>query len=128
MTKADAFEKAWWLGLKGDFSLVDEIYHREYKSYDLRVGIKLNLNDDKVLVSTLSDTVVFGRYRTIFEENDFLCIHRYFLWKEANTVSYGASVVAITYKEEKIITQESIREIIDCDPSEGQNWNWEDHE
>ena len=43
-------------------------------------------------------------------------------------MSYGASVVAITYKEEKIITQESIREIIDCDPSEGQNWNWEDHE
>ena len=27
MTKAEAFEKAWRLGFKGDFSLVDEIYH-----------------------------------------------------------------------------------------------------
>ena len=26
MTKAEKFEKAWILGFKGDFSLVDEIY------------------------------------------------------------------------------------------------------
>ena len=26
MTKAEKFEKAWRLGFKGDFSLVDEIY------------------------------------------------------------------------------------------------------
>ena len=27
MTRAEAFEKAWRLAMKGDFTLVDEIYH-----------------------------------------------------------------------------------------------------
>ena len=30
MTKAEAYDKAWRLGRKGDFSLVDEIYHQNY--------------------------------------------------------------------------------------------------
>tara|TARA_X000000950_G_scaffold32222_1_gene34759 strand:+ start:1052 stop:1228 length:177 start_codon:yes stop_codon:yes gene_type:complete len=34
----------------------------------------------------------------------------------------------ITYKDRKIITQESIGEELDYDPSEGQDWNWEDYE
>ena len=32
MTKEEVFDKAWKLGLKGDFSLVDEIYHPKYRS------------------------------------------------------------------------------------------------
>ena len=27
MTKAEAYDKAWRLGARGDFSLVDQIYH-----------------------------------------------------------------------------------------------------
>ena len=34
----------------------------------------------------------------------------------------------IKYKDGLILTQESIREPLDQDPSEGQNWNWEDYE
>jgi len=30
MTKAEKFEKAWRLGFKRDFSLIDEIYHIDY--------------------------------------------------------------------------------------------------
>ena len=32
MTKAEAYDKAWRLGLKGDFSLVDKIYHPDYSA------------------------------------------------------------------------------------------------
>ena len=32
MTKIEAYGKAWTLAMKGDFSLVDQIYHPEYRS------------------------------------------------------------------------------------------------
>ena len=38
MTKAEAFDKAWRLAIKSDFSLFDEIVHPEYES--LHQGIK----------------------------------------------------------------------------------------
>ena len=55
MTKAEAYDKAWRLGRKGHFSLVDEIYHLNYKSIDYRTGIEANIEDDKVIVSTLGE-------------------------------------------------------------------------
>ena len=42
MTKVEAYERAWDLAMKGDFSLVDQIYHPDYKSFDLRTGIYAN--------------------------------------------------------------------------------------
>ena len=47
MTKAEAYDKVWRLGRKGHFSLVDEIYHLNYKSIDYRTGIEANIEDDK---------------------------------------------------------------------------------
>ena len=55
MTKAKKFEKAWRLGFNGDFSLVDEIYHPNYKSFDYRTGIEANIEDDNVIASTLGE-------------------------------------------------------------------------
>ena len=43
MTKAEEFDKAWRLGFKRDFSLVDKIYHPDYKSYDYRTRIEANI-------------------------------------------------------------------------------------
>ena len=71
MTKAEKFEKAWRLGFKGDFSLVDEIYHPDYKSFDYRTGIEANIEDDKVIASTLGESVIFGTHRTLFENEIF---------------------------------------------------------
>ena len=42
MTKAEAYDKAWRLGARGDFSLVDQIYHSDY-----RTGIDANIEDEK---------------------------------------------------------------------------------
>ena len=78
MTKAEVFEKAWRLGFKGDFSLVDEIYHSDYKSFDYRTGIEANIEDDKVIASTLGESVIFGPHKTLFEnDNFFYCLHFY---------------------------------------------------
>ena len=74
MTKAGAYEKAWRLGFKRDFSLVDKIYHPDYKSYDYRTGIEANIEDDKVIVSSRNQTTTISPFKTIFENENFVCI------------------------------------------------------
>ena len=46
----------------------------------------------------------------------------------AGELSYTTVITAITYKDGKIITQESISESNQPDLSDGQDWNWEDYE
>ena len=81
MTKAGAYEKAWRLGFKRDFSLVDEIYHPEFSTIDHTTGIKSNLNDDKVVVSTHSDYIVLGAYEVVYESKEHLTIRVYSRFK-----------------------------------------------
>jgi len=57
MSKVIIYQKAWSLALKGDFSLVDQIYHPEYRSFDLRTGICTNIDDDKVIVTTENEEI-----------------------------------------------------------------------
>ena len=98
MTKAEKFEKAWRLGFKGDFSLVVEIYPPEYKFFDCRTGIEANIEDDKVIASTLGESVIFGPHRTLFENEKFLSIER-FSKRFTNTTEpdYGVAIVAVNY-------------------------------
>ena len=48
------------------------------------------------------------------------------MFKEAEI--FASVIISITYKDGKIITQETAREEHDYDPSEGLDWNWEDYE
>ena len=48
MTRTEAFEKAWRLVAKEkDYSLVDEIYHPDYKAVSHMTGFEVNLEADK---------------------------------------------------------------------------------
>ena len=74
MTKAEAFDKAWRLAFKNDdFSLVDQIYHPDYSAPDPNTGIVVNLEDDKVIVSSVRETYMIGFFRPIFESDEFVC-------------------------------------------------------
>ena len=46
---------------------------------------------------------------------------------EEGEPSYNTVITAITYNDGKIITQESVGEGVQTDPSEGQDWSWEDY-
>ena len=126
MTKAEAYKKAWRLGFKRNFSLVDEIYHPEYSTTDHTTGIKSNLNDDKVVVSTLSDSIVLGAYEVVSESKENLTIRVYSRFK--NYEIYRCTTTQATYRDGKIITQKTDGRELDYDPSEGQDWNWEEYE
>ena len=55
MTKAEAFHQSWQLGMKSDFSIVDKIYHPEYSTFDRSIGIWVNLDSDKTIMTTSSE-------------------------------------------------------------------------
>ena len=127
MTRAEAFHEAWRLGGKEkDFSLVDEIYHPDYKAVGSITGIEVNLAADKEAYLALVEHLIVTPAKTVDEGTDFLRIERYSKYREADIFMSGTT--SITYKDGKIITQESIGEELDYDPSEGQDWNWEDYE
>ena len=129
MTKAEEYEKAWRIAFKdNDFTLVDKIYHFKYSAFDYRAGLEVNLESDKVIVSTYGEFTRSGPFKKIFENDEFLCIERYLRSTFTNPPTYYSSFSAVTYKDGKIITQESINEELLKDPSEGQDWNWEDYE
>ena len=128
MTKAEMFDKAWKLGLKGNFSQVDKIYHQKYKAVHREVNVEVDLDADKIVMATYKDSVIFGPFRVIFENNEFLCLERHVRSTLEKEPSYNTVMSAITYKDGKIITQESINEELAKDPSEGQDWNWDDSE
>ena len=126
MTRAEAFDKAWRLGIKGDFSLVDEIYHPDYKALDAYSGVEVNLEADKEVASTLGDLLIGTRPVVLSEDENFLRIHRYN--RHLGAEIFASVTTAITYKDGLIITQQTEVEELDYDPSEGQDWNWEDYE
>ena len=127
MTNAEQFEKAWRIAVKeSDFVLVDEIYHPKYSAFDNNAGVEVNLEADKIAVSTIREMLVVGPSQILFENNNFLRLQRLMMFKEAEI--FASVITSITYKDGKIITQETVREELDYDPSEGQDWNWEDYE
>ncbi|MGA0127517.1 MAG: hypothetical protein ACO3LN_17380 [bacterium] len=127
MSKADEFNKAWDLGMQGDFSLVDALYHPDYITVDHRTGNRIDIEADKELINQVKDMVTIGPCRVIFESSDFLCLHRYLRFTEEEP-QYNGVITAITYQENKIFRQESSVQTLNYDPSCNQDWSWSDFE
>ena len=70
MTRAESLDKAWRLAAKEkDFSLVDELYHAEYKSIGGVSGAELNLPALKEAFLAIAEHMIMGPYETI-DENE----------------------------------------------------------
>ena len=126
MTKGEAYLRAWKLGFKGDFSEINEIYHPEYSAIDDATGVKVNLNMDKTIGSELGKSMIIGPQTILFEDENKVKIQTFDKYKDADIFQIITS--EITYKDGKIITQKTVARELDYDPSEGQDWNWEDYE
>ncbi len=124
MTKAEAFDKAWKLATKGDFSLHDEIVHPDYESINL--GVKVDREVSKAVLQDIGAHGKLGPFRVIYENEDFVCLHRYS--RLTNEEVFFSLMTAVKYKDLKVLNQETIIEPLDDEPSEGQDWNWEDYE
>ena len=124
MNKAEAFDKATRLAMKGDLKLYDEIVHSDYKSMNQQVPVNKEMS--KSILSGIGDLITVGPMQKIYESEEFVCIHRYS--RVANADVFNSVMTAIKYKNGKVVNQQTVREELDYDPSEGQDWNWEDYE
>ena len=127
MTKAEEFDKARRLAYKGDFSLVEKLYHPDCKHFDHRVGLEVNLDMQSALMNAYENTT-FGPFRVIYENEEFLCIQRYGRNRLTRETLYMTLISGVNYRDKKIVRHETALEDLDYDPSEGQDWNWEDFE
>ena len=127
MTRAEIFIEAWKLATREeDFSLVDKIYHPDYSAFDHSAGIEVNLETDKQVMLTLRHDLKATTPTVVSESENFLQLHRYN--RHRNFDIFNSITTTIHYKDGKIVNQESIAEDLNYDPSEGQDWNWEDYE
>ena len=85
MTRTEAWEKEWRLVAKEkDYSLVDEIYHPDYKAVSKITGIEVNLEADKEAYPAFIEHLMVAPAKIINESEDFLCIQRYSKYREAD--------------------------------------------
>ena len=123
MTKAKQFETAWRQLCRGDFTLLDEITDPSFQAKSQ--GIIVDLEAYKGIIKALTESIIIGPFRVIYEADEFLCVHRYSKFRNAEI--FDASITAVSYRDRKTIHQESGREKLDYDPSKGRDWNWEDY-
>ena len=124
MTGGEAFDRAWRLEIKGDFSLYDEIVHSDYES--INQGATINRDVSKAVLVGIGKMGMYGPHRVIYKNDEFVCLHQFS--RVIDDQVFFSLMTDINYKNGKVITQETIREPLDEDPSEGQDWNWEDYE
>ena len=125
MTKAETFIKAWELVItKEDSSLVDKIYHPDYCSFDPVAGVEVNLESDKQVMLTLRHDFILTRSISVSESDDLVRLQRYNRYRDIDI--FNSVTTSVHYKDGKIVSQESVIEELDKDPSEDQDWNWED--
>ena len=126
MTRAEAFDKAWRVGAKEkDFSFVDEIYHTDYSSSDAFTEVRVNLDEDKSVYMTLAESLIITPPKTVLEDGDSLQLQYFNKYRDADI--FNSVTTLLSYKDGKIISQHTTLEELDYDPSEGQDWIWEDY-
>ena len=47
---------------------------------------------------------------------------------KGHSLRFQATIIHLKYELDKIVHSEVISQELDYDPSEGQDWNWEDYE
>ena len=71
-----------------------------------KTDIEANLEDDKVITSTLTAVMIIGHFQTIYESEDFLGIEcfvkRNYAEIDRSGPDYAARITAVYYKNGKI--------------------------
>ena len=109
MTKADTFDKATRLAMKGDLKLYDEIVHSDYESMNQRVPVNKEMS--KSILSGIGNLITVRPMQRICLKEEFVCIHCYF--RVVNTKIFNSVMTAITCKYGKVVNQQTVRKELD---------------
>ena len=56
--------------------MVDKIYHPKYAALERNTGVEVNLEADKIIISTYGEYLTICPFRLIFEDENFLFLER----------------------------------------------------
>ena len=84
--------------MKGDFTLVDEIYHPDYKAAVVTTCIENNVADDKAVVSSFAEEVIIGSYKTLIESENTLQVHAFGKFKKKK-ISIQGKLLLTTWRK-----------------------------
>ena len=73
---------------------------------------------------TLRHDLILTRSISVSESDDLVRLQRYNRYRDIDI--FNLVTTSVHYKDGKIVSQESVIEELDKDPSEDQDWNWED--
>jgi len=128
MAKAIDFEKAWRQAYKKtDYSLIEPLLHKKYLSFDHRMGMEVDYQTEKSLIDTVSPLITMGPWKLLYE-NDDVYVFVVFSKHNDNPTRHITTMVTGHLEDGRLTRHEIVREVLDYDPSEGQDWNWEDYE
>jgi len=128
MARAAEFEKAWRLAYtKTDYSLIESLLHLDYQMYDHRMGMKVDFETEKSLIETLSPFLTMGPWKILYENEEVYASRLFTKYKEKEP-RYLAIMATANLQNGKLIYAEIVREVLDFDPSECQDWKWADYE
>ena len=128
MSRVEDFGIAWRLAyMREDYSLIEPLIHPDYRCLDHRMGMELDFEAEKSLIATVSPFLILTPPKILYE-NDDVTVGLVFSKYNETQPRYMASMITGHYKNGKLIHNEIVREVLDYDPSEGKDWNWEDYE
>ena len=84
---------------KGDFTLLEEITDPSFQAKSQ--GIIVDLEAYKGISKAITESIIIGPFRVIYEADEFLCVHRFSKFRNAEI--FDASITAVSYKNQKII-------------------------
>lgn len=124
LSKGDQFHKAWKdLIHHGNTILFDRIVHPEYHS--INHGVKIDKDQSRRVLLKRKGHVIVGPHSVIYENDDFLCIHRY---TRVDKYNFFSMISGVSYKDGLVFTQQTAREMLEKDPSVEMDWNWSEYE
>jgi len=91
------------------------------------MGMVMDFETEKSLIETLSPFLTMGPWKILYE-NDDVYVARLFSKHSDKEPRFLAIMATANLQDGKLIYAEIVREVLDFDPSEESDWNWEDYE
>ena len=121
MAGAIDFEKAWRQAYKKtDYSLTEPLLHKKYLSFNHRMGMEVHYHSEKSLIDRVYSLITMGPWKLLYK-NDDVYVFIVFSKHNDNPTRYITTMVTGHLEDERLTRHEIVREVLDYDPSEGQD-------
>ena len=101
--------------------------HPDYRCFDYRMGMEIDFEAEKSFMETISPFLTLGPQKLLHENDEFYVIMLFSKYYESQPRCIATMVTAKPIGSQ-IYRHKIVREVLDYDPTETHDWNWEDYE